>query len=82
MLLGVPSVAADVGGVRNLMTHGTEGLIYEPGHTSSLAEHIIRLFAMEENASALGEAARSHAGKTHDPENNLRELIKIYEKIR
>ncbi len=82
MLLGVPSVAADVGGVRNLMTHETEGLIYEPGDTSSLAEHIIRLFAMEENASALGEAARSHAGKTHDPENNLRELIKIYEKIR
>lgn len=82
MLLGVPSVAANVGGVRNLMTHGTDGLIYEPGHTEKLAEQIMTLFDMEEHAEALGENARIHAQKTHDPENNLRELIKIYYEIR
>ena len=36
MLLGVPSVAANVGGVPNLMTHGTEGLIYKPGDRKSV----------------------------------------------
>lgn len=82
MLLGVPSVAANVGGVRNLMTHGTEGLIYEPGQVGKLAEQIIALFAMEDSAEALGENARRHARKTHDPEENLRELIAIYDKIR
>ena len=82
MLLGVPSVAADVGGVRNLMSHETEGLVYSSGDVDALVENILRLFAMEEKASAMGEAARSHAGKTHDPEKNLRELMKIYEKIR
>ena len=81
MLLGVPSVAANVGGVRNLMTHGTDGLIYEPGQVDRLAEQIVALFAMEERAEALGENARIHAQKTHDPENNLRELIKIYYEI-
>ncbi len=82
MVLGVPSVAADVGGVRNMMNQDTEGLIYESGNVPALAENIIRLFAMEEEASVLGEAARSHARMTHDPEVNLRELIKIYEEIR
>lgn len=82
MLLGIPSVSADVGGVRNLMNDKSEGLIYESGDVAALADHIIRLFAMEEAAAALGEAARGHALRTHDPETNLRELIKIYEEIR
>ena len=78
MLLGTPSVAADVGGVRNLMNHGTEGLIYGSGDVQALAEHILRLFALEDKAAALGEAARSHAMQTHDPEKNLRDLMEIY----
>lgn len=82
MLLGVPSVAADVGGVRNLMTHEKEGLLYKSGDVTALAVHIIHLFSMEEEASKLGEAARSHAQRTHDPETNLRALMKIYEEIR
>ena len=82
MLLGVPSAAADVGGVRNLMNQETEGLIYQSGDVDTLAEQIMTLFAMQENASTLGEAACSHARKTHDPETNLRELMKIYEEIR
>lgn len=82
MLLGVPSVAADVGGVRNLLTDETEGFIYSSGDVTALAKQIIRLFAMEEEASRLGESAHSHAKKTHNPGNNLRELIKIYNEIR
>ena len=82
MLLGVPSVAADVGGVRNLMAHEQEGFLYRSGDVAALAEQILCLFAMEAEASKLGEAARSHAQATHDPEANLRALMKIYEEIR
>ena len=81
MVLGVPSVAADVGGVRNLMCHDSEGFIYEPGDVQQLAEDIMALFALEDRAAALGENARTHALKTHDPEKNLLDLIHIYEKI-
>ncbi len=82
MLLGIPSVAANVGGVRNLMVQEKEGFIYEPGDVKTMAEQIMKLFAMEEEASALADAACCHARKTHDPENNLRELINIYYEIR
>ena len=81
MLLGVPCVAADVGGVRNLMNHGTEGMRYTSGDVKALAEHILRLFALEAEAARLGEAARSHACLTHDPETNLEELMNIYREI-
>lgn len=81
MLLGVPSVAAEVGGVRNLMNHNREGLIYAPGDVQALAEGILQLFALEERAAALGEAARTHALQTHDPEKNLRVLMDIYHEI-
>ena len=81
MLLGVPSVAADVGGVRNLMNRDVEGCIYEPGNVQALTEHILRLFALEDQAAVLGDAARKHARNTHDPEKNLADLIRIYHEI-
>ena len=82
MVLGVPSVAADVGGVRNLMEDGREGRIYASGDVPALAEHILQLFAREEAAARLGENARAHALQTHDPEKNLRDLMDIYYEIR
>lgn len=81
MLLGTPCVAHDVGGVRNLMEADTEGRILPAGDTKALAENIMELFAMEEQASAMGQAAACHARKTHDPEKNLRDLISIYESL-
>ena len=80
MVLGVPSVAADVGGVRNLMNR-EEGIVYAPGDVQALAEGIGHLFALEEQAAVLGESARAHALKTHDPEQNLQDLLRIYNEI-
>lgn len=82
MLLGVPSVAAGVGGVRNMMEHGKEGFVYGPGNTEMLMVQIRRMLAIGGFADEYGEAARSRAQKTHDPDHNLRELITIYNEIR
>ena len=82
MLLGVPSVAADVGGVRDLMEDGTEGRIYQPGDVNALARHILELFSLEDRAEELGRMARAHARITHDPQRNLDALLAIYEELR
>ncbi len=82
MLLGVPCVAARVGGVADLMAEDAEGRIYTPGDVSALAAHICDLFALEDQAADLGAAARTHAGQTHDPEKNLQDLLNIYEELR
>jgi len=81
MLLGLPSIGADVGGVRNLMHDGTEGIVYPSGDVQALTDGILDLLALEDRAAALGEAARAHAMKTHDPQKNLQDLIQIYNEI-
>lgn len=81
MLLGVPCVAADVGGVRDMMTDGSEGRVYASGDVPMLAKYIMELFAMEDRAADLGQAGRERAGKTHNPEKNLEDLLAIYEKL-
>ncbi len=78
MLLGVPCVASDVGGVSSLMRHGSEGRIYQSTAPYMLAYHIQTLFAMGPEAASLGQAARAHAQVTHDPERNLETLLAIY----
>ena len=81
MILGVPCVVADVGGVTTMMTHDSEGFIYQSTAPYMLAHYIKTVFAMEENAAAMGQAARTHALDTHDPETNLRDLLDIYTEI-
>lgn len=81
MLLGVPSVAADVGGVRDMMKDPEEGRVYSAGDVDALAKHILELFAMEERAATMGRKARGHARVTHDPETNLETLLTIYRRL-
>lgn len=81
MLLGVPCIAADVGGVRNLMDRGNEGIIYAPGDVQALAEGIMQLFSLKDQAADLGKSAGNHALQTHDPQKNLQDLIDIYNEI-
>lgn len=81
MLLGVPCVSSDVGGVTNLMTHNEEGYVYQSTAPYMLAHYIKRVFAMKDQAQALGKAAREHAAKTHDPEKNLQDLLEIYREL-
>lgn len=81
MILGVPCVAADVGGVTTLMEHKTEGFIYQSTAPYMLAYFIKTVFSMEEKAADMGLGARDHALMTHDPETNLRDLLNIYREI-
>ena len=81
MLLGVPCVASDVGGVTTMMTNGAEGYVYQSTAPYMLAYYICKVFSMEAQAAGLGQAARCHALKTHDPERNLRDLLEIYRTI-
>lgn len=81
MLLGLPCAAADVGGVATMIESGREGIIFQGTAPYMLSDAIEQIFAMEENAEAMGKAAAVHAQKTHDPEKNLRDLLGIYEDI-
>ena len=78
MILGTPCVAADVGGVASMLTHGREGLLYPSSEPGMLAYDICRIFSMEEQAETMGRSAARRAIKTHDPQKNLEALLEIY----
>ncbi len=82
MLLGVPCVAADVGGVMDLMTPDREGLVYPSTESYMLAYRICQVLDMGGRAETMGKAAREHAAVTHDPEGNLDTIQKIYESLK
>lgn len=78
MLLGVPCVSGDVGGVTTMMEHNKEGFVYQSTAAYMLAYYIEKVFQMGSEAESMGQAAREHARKTHDPQKNLRDLLAVY----
>lgn len=81
MLLGVPCVSADVGGVKNLMEHEKEGYVYQGTAYYMLAYYVKRIFGNPEKAKEMAAAAQAHARLTHCRETNTERLIEIYGEI-
>lgn len=83
MLLGVPVISSDVGGVHNMLKDGKEGWLYEKTDTDALVEKICYVFdeANRANVLATGLRASVHAAKTHNAQTNYRRLLEIYREI-
>lgn len=81
MLLGVPVVAAKVGGIGDLVSDGVEGILFPGGKVDELAEGVETVFYDPELAGLLGENARRHARIRHNPDTNFRRLLEIYRSI-
>ena len=81
MLLGMPCISSDVGGVSDLMQHNEEGYIYPADAPEMLAYYIIKVFEDGKTAEKYGKKARVHAMDTHNPQQNWNDLWKIYSKL-
>lgn len=84
MLLGMPCVSADVGGISSIFTDGEDGILYKlyDKNVANLSDAVIRMFSCDERQLAgYTEAARAHALRTHDPETNYEKLMEIYTEI-
>ncbi len=81
MLLGMPIVSSDVGGISDMLKDEEEGLLYPYDDYQMLASHIIKLFKDDSLAVSLGKKAALHAKITHHPEKNLKDLLLAYKKI-
>lgn len=81
MLLGVPVVAANVGGVHNLLEDKKDGLMYLKGNKKQLRDAILSILENDKQAMYMSVNAREHALKTHNPETNYQRLLEIYNEI-
>ncbi len=81
MILGVPTVSSDVGGVKNMLEHNKDGFVYQADAPYMLAYYVKRIFENDDLARELSGNARKHAEITHDREKNIVNLLEIYGNI-
>ena len=81
MLLGVPCVAADVGGISSIFENGKDGILYEVGNVETLAKSVNRIFENPDETEMFRKNAREHALVTPNPDENFKRLLEIYREI-
>lgn len=81
MLLGVPGLCAETGGIPTVFEKNIDGLMFEPGNVEDLAKKVIWLFDNPAKMAEYAMCAKEHAKKTHNPDENYRRLLEIYREI-
>lgn len=81
MLLGMPVISSNVGGVPDMITDGKDGILVESANTLGFSKAIKDVFAKDEVAVRMGLKAHDKALQLHDREENFHCLLEIYYKI-
>ena len=81
MLLGVPCVASDVGGVSDLAEHKKEAYLYPSSAPYLLSYYIDKIFTGGENAGETGLKAKKRAEADYNIEANINRFTEILKEI-
>lgn len=81
MILGMPVISSDVGGVKSFIEHGKNGYIYPCTESNMLAYFIMKYFDDVKHAINMGRSAKNDALVKHDKKTNAKDLYKIYKEI-
>lgn len=81
MMLGVPIISSNVGGVNNFIEHRASGLLYQFDASYMLASYIKEIFEDENLVNDLSKNTKIKAKKIFDREKNVNETLRIYNKI-
>lgn len=66
MASGKPVIASNIAGPRNVIRHGVDGLLFEPGNATELAECLRRLLADVNLRSRMGAQGRQRVAEHYD----------------
>lgn len=81
MILGVPCVTANVGGIPGIFTDGSDGIMFERGDVSGLASAVETIFEDSDLTDRFSNHAVMHARITHNPNANYQRLLDVYRQI-
>jgi len=77
MASGMPVVAANAGGIPDLVRDGEDGFLYDPGTPGALTDAVDALFSNRTRARFVGEQARKSAERVSWA-NETRDLVWVY----
>jgi glycosyltransferase involved in cell wall biosynthesis len=75
---GKPVIAANIGGLKDMVQDQVTGLFFEPGNSESLCQAITKLFGDHETIMEMGKAARKTVETKYSPEKYYRESIAVF----
>ena len=81
MALGVPAVATEIDGVKELIEDGKSGLLVKPANSEELASAILRILNDENLAARLSEAGRSRVAGHFDGRVMAQETGNVYKSL-
>ena len=76
--LGTPVVAADIGGIPELIGPDVDGVLFEPGNVDDLAEKIQHLVSNRRSLPEMGRRARAKIEQEYDPDTHYERVMSIY----
>lgn len=79
MALGTAPVASGHGSFPELLTHGVEGHLFTAGDPRALARVLRHIDEDPAYFEALGARARNATSDRFDPEDNVRQLLEVYD---
>lgn len=81
LLLGVPTIASDVGGFPDIVHNGETGLLVPPNAPGSLASAIAQMLDAPDRAKQMGAAGRELTKTLLDVQRTGAEVAKIYKDV-
>lgn len=81
MMLGVPCVASNVGGIPDFASHGTEAYIYPSSASYMLAYYLDAVLGDPELAAKIGAEGKKRALREYDKNVNIRNFENVMTKI-
>ena len=81
MALGRPVIATALGGPLEIIKHGHNGFLIEPGDPAALAETIIILVSDEKERVRIGRNAIAHVNEHFRQEDAVRKIETIYDEL-
>jgi len=80
MACGVPVVASDVGGVRQWLRHGENGLLVPPKNAAAITQAVGQLLASPERLVAMGREGIKTIFRDFSPEKHVEALLAVYDR--
>jgi glycosyltransferase involved in cell wall biosynthesis len=79
--MGIPIVATDIRGCRQVVEHGVNGLLVPAGDEAALGSAIARLVADQELRARMSVAARERARRLFDQQRCIDTTLRVYERL-
>ncbi len=81
MACEVPVIASEVGGIREVVTHGDDGYLFEPRDVATAAKYALEILTRPDRGRTMGQRARANARRQYCSNDIIPRYEAYYDKV-